>query len=75
MALQTRIEKNGPRKARKSIFMHIKQTDLGTVLCVCASERILTDRDVPGGYSFEVREVCHSEQPGHVSEKDMEVIG
>lgn len=60
-----------PKKARKSIFMRAERTQSGTVLC--ASVGVLTAADVQGGYSdalTEVREVCHSERQGQVSQKE-----
>lgn len=61
--MQTRREKNGQKKREKSIFMRIERAESGTLLC------LETAGDVPGGHSValgEVREVCHSEQSGHV---------
>lgn len=72
-AMQTSSAKNvpPPKKARKSIFMRAERTQSGTVLC--ASVGVLTAADVQGGYSdalTEVREVCHSERQGQVSQKE-----
>lgn len=54
----------------------MKQTESGTVLCACERASLDSWRHPRGTLrrAFEVKEVCHSEWLGHVSEKDTEII-
>lgn len=56
--------------------MRMKQTESGTVLCACERASLDSWRHPRGTLrrAFEVKEVCHSEWLGHVSEKDTEII-